>query len=50
MTCLYHEVLDISVKNGVCVVAAFRQDEEVLAGPRRKVTMQLQVEVAQVGM
>ena len=50
MTHLYHEVLDVSVENGICVVAAFRQDEEVLASAGRKVTMQLQVEISKIGV
>ena len=49
-TYLYHEVLDVPMEDGVCVVATLRQDEEVLAGARRQVTMQLQVEIPQVGV
>lgn len=47
---LDHEVLYASVENGVSVVTALRQDEEVLAGAGSQVAVQLQVEVSQVGV
>lgn len=47
---LNHEILDAPVEDGVGVVPALRQDEEVLAGAGRQVAVQLQVEVSQVGV
>lgn len=49
-THLYHEVFDVTMKDGVCIVASLRKDEEVLASARGKITVQLQVEVAQIGV
>ena len=50
VTYLYHEVFDVSVEDGVCVVAALREDEEVLAGAGGQVAVQFQVKVPQVGV
>lgn len=47
---LNHEVLDAPVKDGVGIVSALRQDEEVLAGAGRQIAVQLQVKVSQVGV
>ncbi len=44
---LDHEALDAAVEDRVGVVAALGQHQEVFAGARRNVAVQLQVEVAQ---
>lgn len=47
---LYHEAADGPVEDGVLVVPAFREHEEVLTGARRYVAVQLQVEISQAGV
>ena len=44
---LDHEALDASVKDGVLVVAALRQHQEIFAGAGRHITVQLQIQIPQ---
>lgn len=47
---LDHEVLDVAVEGRAAEVPALRQRQKVLAGARRDVAVQLDVEVAQGGV
>ena len=47
---LDHEVSDASVEHGVLVVAALGEHQEVLAGARGHVAVQLQVEVPEISV
>ena len=50
MADLDHEVADAAMENGSSVVPTLSQDKEVLAGAWGDVTVQLQVQVSQIGV